>query len=159
MNPLKLPGTAEEAAQSHFGEKSVKKLANHYGSGDTPIVNSDLLENEWYDLRIYLIINCSTLSLKDVLTLLVDATTTTSTIYPNFSKLAQIFLKLPVSTADCERAFSAMKRIKTGLRSQMTNKTLNHCMRVSMEGLPLVDFDFDSCIHSWSQLKNRRISL
>ena len=39
----------------------------------------------------------------------------------------------------------------------MTNKTLNRCMRVSMEGLPLVDFDFDKSIDAWSQLKNRRI--
>ena len=45
LNPLNR--TAEEATQSHFGEESVKKLANHYGNGGTPIVNSDLLENEW----------------------------------------------------------------------------------------------------------------
>ena len=31
-----------------------------------------------------------------------------------------------------------MKRIKTRLRSQMTNNSLNHCMRVSMVGLPLL---------------------
>ena len=64
-----------------------------------------------------------------------------------------------MSTVDCERAFSTMKRIKTRLRSQMTNKTLNHCMRVSMEGLSLVDLDFDKSIDAWSQLKNRIITL
>ena len=64
-----------------------------------------------------------------------------------------------MSTADCEGACSTIKRIKTRLRSQMTNKTLNHCMHVSMEGLALVNFDFDKSINAWSQLKNRRITL
>ena len=159
LNPLKLSGTAEEAAQSHYGEESVQKLGEHYGSGDTPIVDKEELSTEWFDARIYLISNCSTMSMKDVLTLLAKSDTTISTVNPNFCKLSQIFLTLPVSTADCERTFSTMKRIKTRLRSQMTNNTLNHCMRVSMEGLPLVDFDFDKSIDTWSQLRNRRVTL
>ena len=53
LNPLKLPGTGEEAAQNHYGEESVQKLGEHYGSG-TPIVDSDKLSTEWFDLRIYL---------------------------------------------------------------------------------------------------------
>ena len=96
LNPLKLPGTGEEAAQNHYGEESVQKLGEHYGSGDTPIVDSDELSTEWFDLRIYLINNCSTLSIKDVLTLLAKSDTIISTVYPNFCKLSQIFLTLPV---------------------------------------------------------------
>ena len=137
----------------------MQKLCEHYGSGDTPIVDSDELSTEWFDLRIYFINNCSILSIKDVLTLLAKSDTIISTVYPSFCKLSQIFLTLPVSTVDCERVFSTMKRIKTRLRSQMTNKTLNHCMRVSMEGLSLVDLDFDKSIDAWSQLKNRIITL
>ena len=41
LNPLKLPGTAEEAAKNHYGEESVQKLGEDFGSGDTPIVDSD----------------------------------------------------------------------------------------------------------------------
>ena len=52
---MKLPGTAEEAATNHYGEESVEKLARHYGSGDTPIVHSDQLTAEWYDLRNFMI--------------------------------------------------------------------------------------------------------
>ena len=98
LNPLKLPGTAEEAAQSHYGEESVQKLGEHYGSGDTPIVDKEELSTEWFDPIIYLISNCSTMSMKDVLALLVKSDTKISTIYPNFCKLSQIFLTLPVST-------------------------------------------------------------
>ena len=57
-----------------------------------------------------------------------------STVYPNLSKLAQICLVLPIGTADCERGFSTMKRIKTCLQNQMSNVTINHCMQISMKG-------------------------
>ena len=124
--------------------------------GDAPII--DLL-SEWLDLRLYLILNCSKFTMKDVLNLLAKQDTSISSIYPNFSKLSQFFFfTFPNSIIDCERAFSTMKRIKTRLRSQMTNVTLNHC-RVSMEGLPLIEFNFDKCVDSWSRLKNRRIGI
>ena len=110
LNPLKLPGTAEETAQSHYGEESVQKLGEHYGSGDTPIVDKEELLPEWFDARIYLVSNCSIMSMKDVLTLLTKSDTAISTVYPNFCKLSQFFLTLPVSTADCERTFSTIKK-------------------------------------------------
>ena len=62
-----------------------------------------------------------------------------------------------VITADCERACSIMCRIKSRLRSEISNSTLNHCMRISMEGLPLQEFDFDAAVDAWSKLKNRRV--
>ena len=77
--------------------------------------------------------------------------------YPNFVKLAQVCLTLPISTADCERAFSTMRRIKTRLGSEMCNSTLNHSMRISMEGPPLQHLNFDAAVDAWSRLKNRRI--
>ena len=155
LNPLKFPATTEEAAETHYGEPSVQKLGDHYCVGDATIISSDELSSEWLDLRVYLILNCSNFCMKDVLCLLAKKETTISSVYPNFSKLSQIFLTLPISTADCERAFST--RIKTRLRNQMTNDTLNHCMRVSMEGQPLTEFDFEKSVTSWSSLKNRRI--
>ena len=95
--------------------------------------------------------------MKGVLTSLATQNNTTSIVYPNLSKLGQICLVLPIGTADCERGFSTMKRIKTRLRSQMSNITLNHCMRISMEGEAFDKFDFDSAVDSWSRLKNKRI--
>ena len=92
----------------------------------------------------------------DVLKML-TTDTTLLLVYPNFIKLAQVCLTLPISTADCERAFSTMRRIKTRLRSEMNNTTLNHCMRISIESPKLQDFDFDSAVHTWSGLWNRRI--
>lgn len=43
-------------------------------------------------------------------------------IYPNIYKLLQVGFCLPISSAGCERSFSAMRRIKTWLRSTMEQK-------------------------------------
>ena len=37
--------------------------------------------------------------------------------YPNIRALLEMFVVLPVSVAECERSFSALKRLKTPLRS------------------------------------------
>ena len=52
---------------------------------------------------------------------------------------------------------TTMCRVKSRLRSQMNNSTLNHCMQIPMEGHPLECFDFDKSVDTWSRLRNRRI--
>ena len=41
-------------------------------------------------------------------------------------KLIKLYLTIPVTTATAERTFSALKRVKTYLRSSMTQERLNH---------------------------------
>ena len=157
FNLLKLPDTVEDMCSEKYGETQVEKLGEKYGLGDSPIISCDDLKLEWLDFRIYMLSNYSKMLMKDVLTSLATQGSTISTAYPNLSKLAQICLVLPISTADCERGFSTMKKIKTRLRSMISNVTLNHCMRIPMEGQPFDKFDFDTAVNSWSMLKNRRI--
>ncbi|KAJ8966871.1 hypothetical protein NQ314_003265 [Rhamnusium bicolor] len=45
-------------------------------------------------------------------------------IFPNCNILLQILLTLPVSVASAERSFSALKRLKTWQRNQMTQGRL-----------------------------------
>ena len=159
LNPLKLPATSQEMATENYGEKEIKELAEQYGVGDSPLISSENLRSEWLDLRIYMLSNCTKMTMKELLSSLAlqNSTTSISVVYPNLSKLAQVFMALPISTADCERGFSTMKIIKTRLRSQMSNVTLNQCMRISMEAPALDTFDFDTAVNSWSALKKRRI--
>ncbi len=65
-----------------------------------------------------------------------------SAMYPCLSKLACIALILNISTAECERSFSAMKRVKTELRNRLIT-TLYHLLRISISGPELKDYDFD----------------
>jgi hypothetical protein len=54
-----------------------------------------------------------------------------STIYPFVNRLIRLILTLPVSTTTTERAFSAMKIIKTRLRNRMENDFLANYLILS----------------------------
>jgi hypothetical protein len=53
--------------------------------------------------------------------------------FPNLFKFCQLVLTLPVSSASAERSFSTLKRVKTYLRSSMTDNRLNHLCLLSSE--------------------------
>ena len=59
--------------------------------------------------------------------------TENSKIYPLVDRLLRIVLTLPVSTATIERAFSAMKLVKTQLRNKIEDTFLAYCLIVYIE--------------------------
>ena len=80
--------------------------------------------------------------------------------FPNLVLLVTIASTLPVSTATVERSFSDMKLIKTRLRNRLGDQTLDHAMRVCIEGPEtLSSTDLDEIIQHWKAQKPRRISL
>ena len=54
-------------------------------------------------------------------------------IFTEIVSLANIIITAPMSTAEAERKFSCMKRIKSRLRSRMNNTRLNSLGVLSME--------------------------
>ena len=62
-------------------------------------------------------------------------------------------------TAECERAFSAMNHIKTDLRNHLKTPTLDHIMRISIEGPVVSDFNFERAADLWGGMCNRRLSV
>ena len=83
---------------------------------------------------------------------LLASNSSVKTLYPQLSKLAMITLILPVSTAECERCFSAMNRIKTDLRNRLFTITLDSLIRISIEGPSLDDFNFEKVFQNWSSM-------
>ena len=79
-------------------------------------------------------------------------------IFPEIWKLLNITMALPVGTATVEHSFSQMKLIKTRLRSRLSDSNLEHLMKISIEGPPLTDVDFNAILDIFKQ-KNRRILL
>ena len=55
-------------------------------------------------------------------------------MFPNLAQLSAIGLVIPMSTADCERGFSALRRIKIDLRNRLSSKVLNALMAILIEG-------------------------
>ncbi|XP_025405922.1 uncharacterized protein LOC112680132 [Sipha flava] len=54
-------------------------------------------------------------------------------VFPNFCKMFQVAITLPVSTATCERSFSTMRRIKTWLRTCMNQDRFSNLSIMNIE--------------------------
>lgn len=155
FDPQKLP-SEEELAK--YGERKLEILHLTYATGDDPDVDSEACISEWESLRQLMRRNYSHLTMRKMVKLLVTDVTL-RTMFPQLTKLASIAAILPVSTAECERAFSAMKRIKTKLRNQMKTSTLDCLMRISIEGPEIGDFNFEKAADFWGRMRNRRLSI
>ena len=80
--------------------------------------------------------------------------------FPNLVKLLQISLTIAVSTAECERSFSALKRIKTFLRSTMSEQRLTDLALLSIEKQLSQNLPLDEVIDRFAVAdKNRKIVL
>eukprot|EP00733_Pompholyxophrys_punicea_P000635 Pompholyxophrys_punicea_v1_NODE_204_length_2775_cov_14.624265.p2 type:complete len:152 gc:universal NODE_204_length_2775_cov_14.624265:1957-2412(+) len=80
-------------------------------------------------------------------------------IYPNIAFLMKVYTVLTLQSADCERGFSAMKRIKTAFRNRLSNKTLEQLMYISVNGPSLEKFDFQKAVSVWFYQRSRNISV
>ena len=136
----------------------IQVLVQHYTKIDPPHIEEDAVKAEWELFKVLLSTTYASLPHYKVMKLLV-ANQTLGSLYPNLCKLAQICLILPVSTADCERAFSTMKRVKTPLRNRLNTKILDALLRIRIEGPDMSDFDFELALNNWAKLRNRRIKI
>ncbi|KAL4121279.1 hypothetical protein QTP88_013824 [Uroleucon formosanum] len=85
-------------------------------------------------------------------------------IYSQFTKLCQLVLTIPATTASSERSMSTLKRIKSFLRNTMTNKRLTNLSSLAIEknllGVMAKDPTFvESIIDDFAKKKERRIEL
>ncbi|KAG6698515.1 hypothetical protein I3842_08G023800 [Carya illinoinensis] len=106
----------------------------------------DVLSNpKFQDLR----------SIADLCRKLVE--TEKSKIYYLIYRLIRLILTLPVSTATSERAFSAMKIVKTRLRNKIEDEFLANNLVVYIEREIVKNFDLDSILDDFVCLKERKL--
>ena len=74
----------------------------------------------------------------------------------NILLLVQILLVLPISSANCKRAFSAQKRIKSDVRSSLSTSRLSDLIRISTEGPELELFDPSTASTKWLKSGKRK---
>ena len=80
-------------------------------------------------------------------------------IYPLVDRLIRLVLTLSVSTTITERAFSAMKLVKTQLRNKMEDGFLTNYLITNIENEIAQGFDTDSIIDEFYCMKERRAQL
>ena len=78
-------------------------------------------------------------------------------LYPNIHRAVKVLLTMPVTSATAERSFSALKRIKTYLRSTMVEDRLNGLSLMHVH--PEIPLNFDQVINTFAADGNRRIQL
>ncbi|KAK2651063.1 hypothetical protein Ddye_018552 [Dipteronia dyeriana] len=83
------------------------------------------------------------------------AKTKRSENYTLIDKSIRLVLTLPVSTVTTERAFSAMKLVKTPLRKKMDDDFLTDCMVIYIEREIVDIIDLDSIIDEFDDVKPR----
>ena len=82
-----------------------------------------------------------------------------ATSFPNLAKVAVVVNVLPVTTAIVERSVSAMKLIKTRLRSRLSEDALEHTMRISIEGTDQLSDDvLESVANHYRSVKKRKLA-
>ncbi|CAH9082679.1 unnamed protein product [Cuscuta europaea] len=79
-----------------------------------------------------------------------------SKVYFLIDRLVRLLLTLPVSTTTTERAFSAMKIIKTRLHNKMEDEYLADNLVVYIEREIAKTFDSKAVIEEFISLKERR---
>ena len=77
-------------------------------------------------------------------------------LFPLVDRLIRLVLTLPVSTATTERAFSAMKIIKTRLRNKMEDGYLSGCMMLHIEKGYVDGIDSETVIDHFESTGDRR---
>ena len=81
-------------------------------------------------------------------------------VFPTLLKAIQISLTMSVSTAECERSFSALKRIKTHLRSTMAEQRLTDLSVLDIEKELANELSLDAVVTEFAAKDtNRRIVL
>ena len=70
-------------------------------------------------------------------------------------RIVRLVLTLPVFTATTERAFSAMKVVKTNLRNKMENDFLTDSLMLYIEKNIASTFSLDSIVDDFEDLKER----
>ena len=77
-------------------------------------------------------------------------------MFPEILQLVKIFYTIPVTSSTAERTFSALRRLKTFLRSTMTQPRLNHAMTLHVHKERTDEIDLDEVANSFICVNERR---
>jgi hypothetical protein len=140
FNPCILPDKSDQSFKN-YGNAKLESLGSHFFVGEE--TNDELLA-EWVTFKYHMkkikvdlkeekktteVVLQRLMSLKNPLD--------NKYIFSKLAHIAAIILSLPVSNAWPERGASALKRIKTRLRSRLKDNMLSGLLQVSINGPPV----------------------
>ncbi|XP_043484549.1 zinc finger MYM-type protein 1-like [Leptopilina heterotoma] len=129
-------------------EESLSKIRETYHDDIEP----DHLDQEFKHFKVL----CENTKVHEIFKKLDLAQNIRST-FPNIVTLIEIFLTIPLSNASAERSFSALKRVKTYLRSRMGQNRLDALSVMHIERESLDDINYDDIIKDFASKKARKV--
>lgn len=79
------------------------------------------------------------------------------TMLAEVDQLLRIYLTVPLTSATAERSFSTLRRLKSYLRSTMTQKRLNHVMLLHTHKENFDDLNLHQIAQDFASRNNRRV--
>ena len=131
-----------------YGTHQLDLLVTHFEQFLEHIgCNTAQVQQEWVQMKAHIgnrIMN-NAVNIPKINSLFVTA----ADRFKNILMLIETVLVLPISSAICERGFSAVKRIKSDWRSNLKTETMNNLLLVSIEGPSLDDYNAERAVHAW----------
>lgn len=87
------------------------------------------------------------------------ATIINEATFPNVYKLLDVTYTLPISSATYERSFSAMRRVKTWLRSTMIQERFTNLSIIHIERNISNNIDTEKILNNFANANDRKIPL
>lgn len=143
FDPNKVP--VDPTVRYSHGRDSVTMLATHYHCDTSETIY------EWKE--VVSIAKEKYTNTRSFLKCLVSH----RSVYPNLGTIASALLVIPMHSADAERGFSTLGRVRTKSRSRLNTKSLNSLLMISIEGPPLKEFDVKPCLEKWRSIRKRRV--
>ncbi|XP_041954873.1 zinc finger protein 862-like isoform X1 [Alosa sapidissima] len=133
----------------NYGSDKVEALVEHFSDVLTSFgCQLEAIQEEWQSVKALISHTFQDKSYRSLWQMLLTKEPY-KTDYKNLLHLVEILLILPISAAQCERGFSAQKRIKSSLRSSLHVSTTVDLIRISTEGPSLERFDPTKCAENW----------
>lgn len=137
------PSSLNELAT--YGNKEVNQLCEHYNAL-LRTEEIELIPTEWNLLKVRL---SNRMGIKKAHPLDVYTDILKCQEFTNVALLIELLFALSPSTAECERAFSAMNAIKTLGRSTLGQQNLLNQLRIVTCGPSVKDFDPTDSVNLW----------
>jgi hypothetical protein len=137
-----------------FDEQQLARIVNQYG---TDLPSPELLTSELTRWQHY----CKSESDEAKVSALSSISGTLDScdadLFPNVNTLLKIYATLPVTTCECERSFSTLRRLNNYLRKCQSSDRLDSLALIHIHCDS--DFNIDQIIDSFSRLHPRRMEL
>jgi len=116
---------------------------------------SSSFANECIQFRSYLMSLIENIRPKTVMDIC-KMIRTEKELFPYVDIALRMYLCCPTSNCSAERSFSALKRVKSYLRSRMTDDRLNRLAILSIESTLTMDMSFNDIINTFAKQNSRR---